>query len=618
MSLKARLLTLVVLLVTIIVTVLSAVHLNSLVRNWTDSVSERSDMVTQQVKRLVLSRIQEKSADVYPAPANLEESKKLWTQIVSQDRQLIDIIRDTMLAAKTIIEVSVADEFNEILVSSDPTKIGTMMRRRRSFSEWRNKQVTDRLLELTGGEQDYEILMPLGVPQQKSPIFTIQIVESSGLLRTFLLPQLYTLGIITAASLLLSIALGTFSASLALGPLTRISKEIDRIASGGPFPKEDEKETLGKTRELAIVQSKLNLLGQQIRGAQEESAHLRGNIESLLQRMEEAVLLFDRYDRLILAGPAAERLLESKDKILGRRLDDVFPPATPLGTVIQQAIRLGKPARDQLVNFEREEGQPLRLLVNITPLADRSGTLITLRDAESRKQLATELNISRRLASIGQLTGGAAHEIKNPLNAIALQLDVLRGKVEESSPDAHVEINVISREIRRLDRVVKTFLDFNRPVDFKAEDVDLVALTREVASLVTLQAATQRVTIDFSADPPHTLIRADQDLLKQAVLNVVMNGIEAMRSGGVLRISVTRSADDTAVLTVQDEGPGISESNRSKVFQLYYTTKEKGTGIGLAMTFKTVQLHNGTIEFTSEIGKGTTFRLEFPLSPQAV
>jgi hypothetical protein len=616
MSLKARLMTLIVLLVTIIVTVLSAVHLNSLVRNWTDSVKERSDMVAQQVKRLLQARIQEKSAEIYPPPSNLEEIKKAWTQIVAEDRQLIDIIRDTMLAAKTIIEVSVADEFNEIVVSSDPTKIGTIMRRRRPFSEWRDKQVTDRLLELTGGEQDYEILMPLGVPQQKSPIFTVQIVESSGLLRTFLLPQLYTLGIITALSLLLSIALGTFSASLAMGPLTRISKEIDRIASGGPFPKDEEREPLGKTRELAIVQSKLNLLGQQIRGAQEESAHLRGNIENLLQRMEEAVLLFDRYDRLILAGPAAERLLEAKDKMLGRRLDDVFSPATPLGTVIQQAVRLGKPAREQLVNFEREDAPPLRLLVNVTPLADRSGTLITLRDAEGRKQLASEMAIARALASIGQLTGGAAHEIKNPLNAIALQLDVLKTKVEETNPEARQQIGTILSEIRRLDRVLKKWLDFNRPVDFKAADVDLVALTRDVTSLVTPQAATQRVTIEYNAEPAECVIRADQDLLKQAIFNVVTNGIEAMKNGGVLRVAVSRTGD-SAVLTVQDEGPGIPEADRNRVFHLYYTTKEKGSGIGLATTFKNVQLHNGTIGFTSEIGKGTTFRLEFPLTAQA-
>lgn len=616
MSLKTRLLILVVLLVTLIVTVLSAVHLNSLVRNWTDSVGERSEIVIRQVMSMVQQRIIEKSNDVYPAPTTLEENKKLWTQILAQDRPLIEIIRSTMLAAKTIIEVSIADEFGEILVSSDPAKIGTRMRPRRSFSEWKNKQVFDRLLELLDREQDYEITRSLGVPQQRT-IFTIQIVESSGLLRTFLLPQLYTLGAITLASLALSLLLGTFSASLAIGPLTKISKEIDRIAAGSPEQKTDERDPLGKTRELAIVQSKLNLLGQQIRGAQEETAQMRGNIESLLERMEDAVLLFDRYDRLILSGISAERLLDSKEKVQGKRMDELFPPTTPLGSVIQQAVRLGKPAKDQLVNVEREGKQPIRLLVNITPVADRSGTLITLRDAETRKQLATELDISRRLAAISRLTGGVAHEIKNPLNSIALRLELLRGRIQETSPESQGEINIISQEIRRLDRVVKTFLDFTRPVDFSAQDVDVATIAKEVAALVTPQAATQKVQVDFQTEPEKIIIRADRDLLKQAILNVVMNGIEAMKQqGGKLRVFVGVEADN-CVLTIADDGPGIPETNKSKVFQLYFTTKEKGTGIGLAMTFRAVQLHNGTIEFSSEPGKGTTFLLKFPLSQAA-
>jgi signal transduction histidine kinase len=343
---------------------------------------------------------------------------------------------------------------------------------------------------------------------------------------------------------------------------------------------------------------------------------MRGNIESLMERMEDAVLLFDRYDRLILAGAAVERLLEPKEKVHGKRMDEVFPPTTPLGSAIQQAVRLNKPAKDQLVNYEREGKQPSRLLVNVTPLADRSGTLITLRDAETRKQLATELDVSRRLAAISRLTGLVAHEIKNPLNSIALRMELLRGKIQETAPEAQGEINIISQEIRRLDRVVKTFLDFTRPVDFTAEDVNLATLAKEVTSLVTPQAATQKVHVEFSAEPENIVIRADRDLLKQAILNVVMNGIEAMRGGGKLKVHAWQQ-EDTSVLTIEDEGPGIPEENTSKVFQLYFTTKEKGSGIGLAMTFRAVQLHNGTIEFTSEPGKGTRFLLKFPLSPQA-
>lgn len=619
MSLKTRLLVLIVLLVTVIVTILSAVHLNTVVENWSSGVMERSELVAQQVKSLVLARVMESSAVVDPPPATLEESKQLWTRIVSGDPFLQQLIQNSMSNSKMIVEIDVASEFDEILVSSTPSRRGTIMRKLPSFAEWKSKEVTDRLIGLTKGQQDYEVALPLGVPQQKLPIFTIQIVVSSVFLRDALLPQVYKIGLISALSLLMSILLGIFSANLAIGPLTSISKEIDRIASGTPGPADsrEERDPLGKTRELAIVQSKLNLLGQQIRGAQEDVTQMRSNIEGLMERMEDAVLVFDRSDKLTMAGIAAERLLEtSRAEMMGRKLVDIFPSSEPLGAAIQQFIRLGRPAQDYLVSLERNGKQALRVLLSVDTLADSSGTLITLRDAESRRQLATQLDISRRLSAISRLTGGVAHEIKNPLNSISLRLELLRTRVSETSPEADEEINVISQEIRRLDRVVKTFLDFTRPVDLAVEDVDLAALAREVTALVRPQATMQKVNLLFSAEPDKINIRGDRDLLKQAILNVVMNGIEAMRHGGNLTVRTTLGTN-SCELMIQDEGPGIPQENQSKVFQLYFTTKEKGSGIGLAMTFRAVQLHNGTIDFTSEAGKGTVFRLRFPVSTEA-
>lgn len=617
MSLKARLLLLIVLLVTVVVTILSAMHLNTVVENWTNGVMERSELVAQQVKSLVLTRVQESSATVDPPPATLEESKQLWTRIVSEDRLLQQLIQSSMSNSKMIVEIVVASELDEILASSTPSKRGTIMRKLPSFEEWKGKEVTDRIVGLSKGQQDYEVALPLGVPQQKLPIFTIQVVVSSVFLRDALLPQVYKIGIVSAISLLMSILLGIFSANLAIGPLTSISKEIDRIASGGTAePASPKEDPLGKTRELAIVQSKLNLLGQQIRGAQEDVTQMRSNIEGLMERMEDAVLVFDRNDKLAMAGVAAERLLEmSRADMIGKEMMEIFPTAQPLGAAIQQLIRLGRPTQDYLVSLERHGKQPLRVLLSVDMLADRSGTLITLRDAESRRQLATQLDISRRLSAISRLTGGVAHEIKNPLNSIALRLELLRTRVSEISPEADDEINIISQEIRRLDRVVKTFLDFTRPVDLAVEDVDLAAMAREVTALVRPQATMQKVNLQFSAEPESIIIRGDRDLLKQAILNVVMNGIEAMRNGGNLIVRASR-ASGYCDLMIQDEGPGIPAENQSRVFQLYFTTKEKGSGIGLAMTFRAVQLHNGTIEFTSEVGKGTVFRLRFPVSSE--
>jgi signal transduction histidine kinase len=233
------------------------------------------------------------------------------------------------------------------------------------------------------------------------------------------------------------------------------------------------------------------------------------------------------------------------------------------------------------------------------------------------QRMASQLDVATRLAAISRLTSGVAHEIKNPLNAILLRLDLLRARLGAPEEEIAKEIDILSREVLRLDRVVKTFLDFSRPLEVNFEEVDLAALAGEVAELITPQARVARISVEFQAppEPGHTWMRGDADLLKQAVLNLATNALEAMTNGGLLRISVGR-ADDKLTLDVTDNGPGIPLENRQKVFQLHFTTKKGGSGIGLAMTYRAVQLHNGTISFTSEADAGSTFRLEFPATVQ--
>jgi signal transduction histidine kinase len=181
----------------------------------------------------------------------------------------------------------------------------------------------------------------------------------------------------------------------------------------------------------------------------------------------------------------------------------------------------------------------------------------------------------------------------------------------EPEEELAAEIDILSREVRRLDRVVKTFLDFSRPVDVKLTEVDLVAIAKEVADLTTPQAELANITMWFEATVEGAPIRGDADLLKQAILNLVLNAIEAMRNGGNLWLRVSRE-ENLILLNVSDDGPGIPADAQDKVFQLYFTTKQRGSGIGLAMTYRAVQLHNGTINFSTEIGRGTAFQMQFP------
>ena len=256
-------------------------------------------------------------------------------------------------------------------------------------------------------------------------------------------------------------------------------------------------------------------------------------------------------------------------------------------------------------------------LLSVDPLTapggGPSGVLIRLHDPEAQRKLGRQLQTADRLAALSRVSGGVAHEVKNPLNAILLHVEVARAKLAHGDTALEPQMDIISSEILRLDRVVKTFLDFTRPVELNLANVPLDEFVRDLVDLARPQADASRIRVVDERKAEGVEVRIDRDLLKQAVLNIVVNAIEAMPAGGELRLESSASGD-TAEIRVSDTGPGIPPDLRDKIFRLYFTTKQKGSGIGLAMAFRIVQLHDGTIDFTSEPGKGTAFFIRLPIA----
>jgi signal transduction histidine kinase len=192
-----------------------------------------------------------------------------------------------------------------------------------------------------------------------------------------------------------------------------------------------------------------------------------------------------------------------------------------------------------------------------------------------------------------------------------LHLQLLQNKLQQIDPDTRRHIDIIGSEIHRLDRVVQILVDFTRPRDLRFEEVDLRRLLEEVVMLATPDAEQHGISIGRALGPERLLVRVDLDLMKQAILNVVLNGVQAMPEGGALTISARR--DENSVITeVHDQGVGIPHELQEKIFELYFTTKKKGSGIGLAQTYQTLQWHDGSIDFETAEGLGTTFRLHLP------
>jgi signal transduction histidine kinase len=262
------------------------------------------------------------------------------------------------------------------------------------------------------------------------------------------------------------------------------------------------------------------------------------------------------------------------------------------------------------------------------------------------EQLKSTLAYSRKLVALGRLTAGIAHEVKNPLNAIVIHLELLRTKIRnlavvpahEPQPVAasggmlglarredvlpepvqgvlqHVEI--IEKEIRRLDEVVQGFLRFTRPEDLRLQPVNVPVLLEEIQSVVVPEAEKSRVRVMLDCPASVPEVNGDAMMLRQAFLNLAINGCQAMPNGGTLRLTCAPASGGRVEVRVEDTGAGIPPEHLSRIFDLYFTTKDHGTGIGLSMVFRIVQLHDGEIEVQSTSERGTTFRVLLPRAPE--
>jgi signal transduction histidine kinase len=224
------------------------------------------------------------------------------------------------------------------------------------------------------------------------------------------------------------------------------------------------------------------------------------------------------------------------------------------------------------------------------------------------------LDLSRRVTSLGRLTAGVAHEVKNPLNAMTIHLELLKQKLVAG---AHAEgtethVDVIAREIRRLDDVVQGFLKFARPEELTIRSVSPAELVDEVLKTLAVEANLTGVTLDSVIAPDVSNIEADPGIFRQALLNLAKNAVQAMPHGGKLQITCAPTKDGRVEIRLSDTGVGIAPENLARIFDLYFTTKETGTGIGLSLVYRTVQLHNGDIDVESTPGKGTSFVIKMP------
>jgi PAS domain S-box-containing protein len=602
-------------LVLLVVIVISGVFVAQLLEQALQQTDKRAHEIAHQVfdqaHRALTDAANEGLRPISNSPEDIHEY--VW-----QAFKIDEGLRAQLKAAKdipSIYEVAITDRDGMVLISTDESLQGNFLPRRMPLSQLTQRGSLHQVKALAGPAKIYELDFPF--TKSGEPFGEVRVAVSSALLLVDILPNVKKFGTIALLALVISAGLAAVVSGATLAPLRGISDQLDRISAGQfDMPAPEVRGFVGGTDELGQVSRKITQVGQQLRGVHEIFSTMRENMNSVMAGMEDGLLLFTREARAVMVSPAAEKFLGAPaGAFLGRRVNEIFPAGHPLHDVLQvQGDELSEIAAE--TDLQTIEG-PRRVSVSVQAIqedGERMGALVTLRDLDSIESINTQLQVSERLAALGRITAGVAHEVKNPLNSMRLWLENLKESLPaELDSNAMQAVQVLDKEIDRLDAVVKRFLDFTRPMEVRLEATQLADILREVVEVAQPQLRKSKVEVAqlLPIDVPEVYV--DRGLLKQALLNLVLNALEAMPSGGKLRLMLTRRGE-MAEISVGDTGKGIPPENKQKIFQLFFTTRPGGSGIGLASTFRIVQLHNGSIDFTSEVGRGTTFRIELPLA----
>ncbi|HEV3254035.1 MAG TPA: ATP-binding protein [Candidatus Acidoferrales bacterium] len=593
-----------------VVAIVSGLYLAALTRQAIRQLDDGANYAAQQIFLAAQQAFQDAAASGdRPASASAADLREYVRHTLAHSNGLARQIRWAVENYRTIYEITIVDRYNVAMVSSDDSLPGHLLDRRPDLSTLVQGGFLDQLSVLHGPPRVFEVSLPFTLGGAE-PFGEIRVGMSSALLRNEIVPSLRTAGWFALAAVLLSTLLAAMISHATLAPLARISSQLDRISAG-----EANVQPVAAGDELGQVSTKISRIGKELHDVREIFGTLRENLNQIMAGLEDGLLLFNAEGRAVLVSPSAGKFLDAPpDDLLGRTAGEIFPEGHPLRGALHMESKQIESGEAVEVRLETAGGTR-RVSAGAQVISEqgaRIGTLVTLRDLESLERIGMELQVSERLASLGRVTAGVAHEVKNPLNSMRVWLEVLKVNLPAGN-EPQEAAQMLDSEIDRLDRVVKTFLDFTRPVELEIEESDPVSLLEEVlrGARPAISAAGVELTTRIpKAFPP---VRMDRQLIYQAILNLVLNACDAMARGGRLAVSLSQ-AGDRAEICVSDTGRGIPPENRAKIFQLFFTTRQGGTGMGLANAFRFVQLHGGSIEFESEVGRGTSFRIDLPLA----
>ncbi len=598
------------LMVTTMVTAFSILYISQILRLRISNAKDTATSLTHQLAYAASNAVPDFSSTSIDT-SNSAAVRRALADYVQTDVALNNLLQSDPGDWRFIYDVSIVDVNGKALLHTNAGMVGKILPPRPDFQQVVNARFREQMHLVFSPAEVYDVSYPLELNGE--PFGTIRIGVQTVFLKSEVQTRLMRSAYVSITLIFVSLFLAAGISNLALGPLKKISRNLDSVSAG------DAEALYGdesRQDEYGLVSLKIANLGRQIRDSREIFSALKDNVDQLMSKLQDGLMLFARDSRVVLVSAPVEAFLgRPRAELLGHTVHEVFDRDSFLGTALLEAFERRRPLSQR--EFEAAGGK--RVQVSLDFVQERNsqiGALLIMRDTESVRRIGDEIEMSRRLSASGRLTRGVAHEVKNPINAIVLHLQLLRNKLEQQEPDTRRHMDIIDTEIRRLDRVVQTLVDFTRPRDLHLEEIDLRRLMEDVAQLAAPDAEQHGVTIQRHMPEQRLPIKVDIDLMKQALLNVVINGVQAMPQGGLLTISARRE-NNAVVAEIRDEGGGIPRDMHDKIFELYFTTKKDGSGIGLAQTYQILQWHYGSVDFESTEGTGTVFRFHIPATGAA-
>ena len=531
---------------------------------------------------------------------------------------------------ESVTYAAILNDKDTVIASGDPSLVDRPLPPSEDLKPIADGSVLAQLRVIYSEGRTLEVRQPLTLGDV--PFGSIRVGVSTLLMREALSDWLMpTLGA-AAGALLVAILVAGVLAERLLRPIHVIRSGLTRLGQGEfgvtlDLPPGDEFGELGTF---------FNRVSQQLSADRTQLQDQNANLQSAVEHLEDAVAMFNPSGALLYGNPAMEALLPAN--AVGQTISSAVPTGHLFRTLVEETIatRASRGPVQASLDGETE----LLLMTQAVTGTDGAlvGVLLVARNVTTMSRVQSMIAYSRKLVALGRLTAGIAHEVKNPLNAMMIHLELLRTKLRNAAawaaapqPQAvaagglglstaapempaaakgaleHVEI--IEGEVRRLDGVVQGFLKFTRPEDLRLQPVKLSSLFEGILPVIEPEAMKNsvRVVLDCPASLPP--VNGDAGMLRQAFLNLAINACQAMAHGGVLRFSCAPASRQRVQVRVEDTGVGIRPDHLDKIFDLYFTTKDHGTGIGLSMVYRIVQLHDGDIEVESTPGRGTTFRV---------